>query len=68
MNTIITFTLTQLVGLVLAICAAIAHLNSQRAVHASRSQQHWSDAGEVTAEYRADPTLFIQRKIADALS
>jgi len=28
----------------------------------------WSDAGEVTAEYRADPTLFIQRKIAEALS
>jgi hypothetical protein len=28
----------------------------------------WSDAGKVTAEYRADPTLFIQRKIAEALS
>ena len=28
----------------------------------------WSDAGEVTAEYRADPTLYIQRKIAEALS
>ena len=28
----------------------------------------WSDAGEVTAEYRADTTLFIQRKIAEALS
>ena len=28
----------------------------------------WADTGDTSVEYRADPTLYIQRKIAEAIS